>query len=113
MLKNKMIDKRTRRTELSRFARTDLDEIWSFLNENNSPAADKLIKDFLQKFRMLAENPNLGKRQDKYFLNLRSFPFKNYLIFYIPTDFGIEIFRIIHSSRNIEGLFDDFFENLK
>jgi toxin ParE1/3/4 len=108
-----MINKQTRRTELSQLARTDLDEIWSYINENNSQAADKLIRDFLQKFRMLAENPNLGRTQDKYFLNLRSFPFKNYIIFYVPTDYGIEIFRVIHSSRNIEGLFDEFFEGLK
>jgi len=111
--KNKMINKQTRRTELSDFAKRDLDEIWSYINLDNSQNADNLIKEFLQKFRMLAENPNLGRSRDEIFLNLRSFPHKKYLIFYVPTEVGIEIFRVIHSSRKIEDLFDDIFDDLE
>lgn len=88
------INKWTRRTELSDFAKSDLKEI-------------------LQKFRMRAENPKLGKSRDEILLELRSFPFKKYFIFYLPTDYGIEVFRVVHSARNIEGLFDEFFAGLK
>lgn len=107
------INKRSRRTEFSDLAKSDLDEIWSYLSEVNPASADKLIKEFLQKFRRLAENPKLGKSRDEILFELRSFPFKKYIIFYLPTDSGIEIFRVIHSARNIEGLFDEFFEGLK
>ncbi|HRH41850.1 MAG TPA: type II toxin-antitoxin system RelE/ParE family toxin [Pyrinomonadaceae bacterium] len=113
MQKNKTINKQIYRTELSVFAKNDLDEIWSYINQDNSEYADNLIKEFLQKFKLLAENPNLGKSKDKILLNLRCFPFKSYLIFYVPIENGIEIFRVIHTSRNIEGLFEEFFENLK
>ena len=113
MEKNKPINKPTNQTELSAFAKNDLNEIWEYIQQDNSEYADNLIKEFLQKFKMLAENPKLGKAQDRYFLNLRSFPYKKFIIFYVPTENGIEIFRVIHSSRNIKGLFDEFFENLK
>ena len=62
---------------------------------------------------MLVDNPNLGKSRSDILLNLRSFPLKKYIIFYVPTENSIEIFRVIHSSRNIEGLFDDFFGDLE
>lgn len=113
MPKNKIVSKQTRRTELTKAAERDLEEIWAYLNADNSRSAEKLIKDFLQKFRMLADNPNLGKSRSEVLINLRSFPFKKYVVFYTPTDYGIEIFRVLHSSRNIEGIFDDFFDDLK
>ena len=112
-MQNDEINKRTRRTELSDFAKSDIEEIWLYLSEINQASADKLIKEMLQKFRMLAENPKLGKSRDEILLELRSFPFKKYIIFYLLTDYGIEIFRIVHSARNIEGLFDELFEGLK
>lgn len=102
-----------RRSELSQFAERDLEEIWTYIGEDNQQAADNLIREFLQKFKMLAENPNLGRNRSEIFINLRSFPFKKYIIFYVPTDNGIEIFRVLHSSRNIKGLFEEFFNNLK
>jgi toxin ParE1/3/4 len=109
---NKITPQSQPRTELSRFARRDLEEIWDYVNQDNSAAADALIKELLQKFKMLAQNPNLGKSRDEIIVNLRSFPLKRYIIFYVPNENGIEIFRVIHSSRNIEGLFEEFFENL-
>ena len=111
--KDKIINNQTRRTELSIFAERDLEEIWLYINENNTQSANNLIKEFLQKFRMLVDNPNLGKSRSDILLNLRSFPLKKYIIFYVPTENGIEIFRVIHSSRNIERLFDDFFGDLE
>lgn len=52
-----MIDKHTKRTDFTQSARNDLDEIWSYVNIENSRAADNLIKEFIQKFTILAENP--------------------------------------------------------
>ena len=112
MPKNKIVNKPTTRTQLSENAERDLDEIWTYLNEDNNQYAENLIKEFLRKFKMLAENPNLGKSCSEVLVNLRSFPFKKYIIFYLPTDYGIEIFRVVHTSRNIEDLFDQFFDDL-
>lgn len=111
--KDKLINKQTGQTELSVYARKDLEEIWSYINQDNSENADKLIREFLQKFKLLAGNPKLGKSKNKLFLNLRSFPFKTYVIFYVPNEIGIEIFRVVHTSTNIDELFENFFDNLK
>ena len=37
--------------------------------------------------------------------NLRSFPADDYIIFYRPTEAGIEVARIVHGSRDISRLF--------
>ena len=111
--KNKQINKQQPQTELSVFAKNDLNEIWSYINQDNPEYADNLIVELLRKFKMLAENPKLGKTRNEIFLNLQSFPFKKFVIFYVQIENGIEIFRVVHSSRNIQGLFEEFFENLK
>ena len=99
--------------DLTENAQNDVKEIWQYLSERSLISADKLITELFGKFQLLAKNPKLGKARDELFLNLRSFPFKKYLIFYVPTENGIEIFRVVHSSRNVQGLFENFFDNLK
>ena len=37
--------------------------------------------------------------------------FENYLIFYRPIEDGIEVLRVLHGARDIEGLFRE--ENLE
>ena len=99
--------------DLTENAQIDVKEIWQYISERSLVSADRLIVELFGKFQLLAQNPRLGKTQDRYFFNLRSFPFKKYLIFYVQTDKGIEIFRVVHSSRNVEGLFEEFFDSLK
>jgi len=63
---------------------------------------------------LLADNKEVGKRQDDFVVDMRMFPFKNYNIYYFPTENGgVEIYRILHTRRNIEDLFEDYFEGLK
>jgi len=48
--------------------------------------------------------------QVKHAHNLRRWPvkgFENWLIFYLPTDEGIDVVRVIHGARNIAALLDD------
>ena len=92
---------------------SDLKEIWEHIAELNYEAANRTIKKLSQKFDLLAENPQLGKSQDNYVINLRSFPYKKYVIFYFPIEDGVEIYRVFHGARNIEDLFETFFEGLK
>ncbi len=101
------------RYELTEPAREDLKEIWSYLAEFSQNSADKTLKDLAKKFELLAENPKLGRTHDKFIINLRSFPYNKYLIFYFPIENGVELYRIFHSARNIESVFEDFFEGLK
>ena len=93
-------------------AEDDLDEIFDFLLHESQEYATKILRIIASKITLLEKNAYLGKPKDNILLNLRSFPAKKYIIFYSPTKDGIEVFRILHSSRNIEGLFNEFFDDL-
>lgn len=93
-------------------AENDLKEIWAYIAENNRSAADKLIEGFFDKFQLLADNKEIGKRQDNFIIEMRMFLFKKYNIYYFPTDEGAEIYRVLHGSRDIKGEFEDYFEGL-
>lgn len=98
--------------QLAEQAQNDVKEIYLYVSEKSLNAADKLLTDLFDKFQLLADNAELGRTRNEFLLNLRSFPFKKYIIFYLPNATGIEIFRVIHSARNIEGIFDTFFDDL-
>ncbi|MEQ8971758.1 MAG: type II toxin-antitoxin system RelE/ParE family toxin [Coleofasciculus sp. C1-SOL-03] len=76
-------------------AQTDLDAIWDYLEEHSSQeqAADFLRK-LYAKLETLAQNPYIGRIRDELLPELRSFPFRNYLIFYFPLTNGIEVVRL-------------------
>ena len=94
-------------------AETDIDEILNFLLNDGQDYAKKILGEIAGKLTLLEKNAYLGKAQDATLINLRSFPAKKYIIFYTPIDDGIEAFRIIHSARDMDGLFDDFFTDLE
>lgn len=93
-------------------AEEDLKGIWAYIAEHNPGAANNLIKEIIRRFAILRDHPHMGREQDKLLVNLRSFVVKNYVIFYQPIEGGIEILRILHGSRNIESIFEGFFDSL-
>lgn len=44
-------------------------------------------------------------------MNLRSLSVKRYVIFYQPTDDGVEIFRVLHGSRDAQSEFDSLLDS--
>lgn len=95
------------RYKISQLAEQDLEDIWVYLAQNNQIVADKQIANILNRLPMLAQFPDMGQLRDDLGERLRSFPVKPYIIFYIKFDDGIEIVRILHSSRDIVRLFPD------
>ena len=86
----------------------DLQQIWVYIAENaQSEAANKFLLEMKKKCETIAEFPESGRLRHEFLLNLRSFPFKNYVIFYLPLADGIEVLRIIHGSRDIKQVFDE------
>ena len=88
-------------------ATSDLAELWDYIAYGNPANADRLV----DRIRFtcsttLAENPRIGRSREELAPELRSFPFLNYVIFYRPIDAGVEIVRVLHGSRDIEGLLD-------
>ena len=98
--------------QLTTSAQADLEEIHSYIAENDAATADKIIDELFEKFRLLSRNSALGKAQHELIVNLRSFPHRRYIIFYFPIDNGIEIYHVLHGSRDIISLFDELIESL-
>lgn len=98
--------------KISATAAEDLKGIWEYVSQLNEKAATKLLKEIKNRFILLRDNPFAGRGQDRYLLGLRSFVVKGYFIFYLPLGDGIEILRVLHSSRDIEKIFESFFDSL-
>lgn len=86
----------------------DLIAIWEYIAvENHSrDAADRLIRRFDELMRLLAQQPEMGVKQDRFSVGLRSFSFQNYLLFYRPIDDGIRLIRVLHGARDFKSLFE-------
>ena len=93
------------RFRISRQAEQDLEDIWLYLGKQNELLADQQIAQILDRFPMLSQFPDMGRKRDDLLTGLRSFPIKPYLIFYTKITDGIEIVRILHQSRDIETQF--------
>jgi toxin ParE1/3/4 len=86
-------------------AQIDLDDIWLFIAEDSSDAADRFHDLLLSKFLILAEQPMIGRSREDLRPDLRGFVTGNYVIFYRDTPEHIEIVRVLHGARDIENIF--------
>ncbi|XSG85853.1 MAG: type II toxin-antitoxin system RelE/ParE family toxin [Methylohalobius sp. ZOD2] len=88
-------------------ANRDLLEIWDYIANDSLDRADGLIATFDRKFRMLAEQPETGRRREELAENLRSLAVGRYVIFYRPIPNGIEVVRVLHGARDLYAFFPD------
>jgi toxin ParE1/3/4 len=86
-------------------ARTDLYNIWRYISDYNPEKADEVIDTIQAQFQVLSEHKHAGRRRKELGRSLRSFPAGDYVIFYRPLKDGIEVVRILHSSRDIASQF--------
>jgi toxin ParE1/3/4 len=90
---------------VSDLARSDLDQIWVYIAEDNLTAADDLVERVLDVYHILAENPRMGRVRRDLHPDLRSFPVGKYVVFYRRIENGIEIVRVLSGHRDIPALF--------
>jgi toxin ParE1/3/4 len=88
-------------------AEADLLDIWDFIAEDSEANADRFLDVLNHKLQRIAQMPSMGRRREELAPGLRSFPVRNYSLFYQITEDGIDVVRVIHGSRDIEALFDD------
>ena len=94
------------RYRLSVQARTDLSDSLRYVAQNSSiQNARRLRQQIQQRFPLLAVQPFGGRERPELGRELRSFPVSSFVIIYRPTDYGIEIVRVVHGRRDIEALF--------
>jgi toxin ParE1/3/4 len=85
---------------LSVHAERDLDEIWSYVVEDASPAtADRLIDVIVDRFELLAEQPRMGRLRQEFGEGVRSFTVENYVIYY-RHERDILVARLLHGRRD-------------
>jgi toxin ParE1/3/4 len=99
--------------QFSPFALTDIKGTWQYLLEQGEEASARLIKEVTDKCGLLARNPKIGRERNDLIINLRQFPFKKYNIYYFPIENGVEIYRVLHSSRDNVQVFDDTIDEIK
>lgn len=85
---------------LSTLAEQDLDEIWSYVAEDASPAtADRLIDAIIDRFELLAEQPRMGRLRPEFGEGVRSFTVENYVIYY-RHERDVVVARVLHGRRD-------------
>lgn len=95
---------------LSNAAEQDLTDIWSYAADYGETTANKLIDQLVKRFLMLSTFQDAGRSREELAPGLRSFPVKQHVIFYRIIPEGIEIIRVLHSSRDIDQIFHETFD---
>ena len=90
---------------LSELAEADLTDVWGFIAQDNTEAADRLIDEIYEKCQFLAGTPKAGRQRPDLDPSIRSFAAGNYVIFYRDSTKGIEVARVLHGHRDIASLF--------
>ena len=80
-------------------------EIWYFIAQNDSLAADRLLDLLEEKYKLLADNPHMGPARRDIAKELRYHPVGSYLLLYRIISGGIELVRVVHGARDLQSLF--------
>ena len=78
-----------------------MDSISAYVAADNGKAAEELLDRFGKVFEMLVQSPQAGRPRHDLGQDVRSFAVANYVIFYIPRSYGIDIVRVFHSRQDI------------
>ncbi len=94
---------------VSKRADLDMMEIGDFIALDNKDASSKLIDEFTNSFRRLAQMPKSGYKKQEWTFdeNIRFCSVKRYMIVYKIDKENITILRVLSSYRNIEDLLEN------
>ena len=82
-------------------AEVDLLLIWDFIARNDADAADNYLRWLSSKFDLLATQPLMGKARGELKPKLRSLVAGTYIVFYLPTEDGVAIERVLEGHQDI------------
>lgn len=97
---------------LSPAAAYDLDSIASDIQASNEDASRRFVKAARHAFDLLAKFPYMGEKYSHaLFTDLRIWSlggrFNRYAVFYRPIASGIEVVRVVHTSRDFRSTLND------
>lgn len=85
----------------------DIEEIADYLAIQNSLAsAETFLSGVNSALQRIAQFPQIGRKRDELYPDLRSLPYKQYLIFYRLLEDEIEIFRVVSGYQDLAALFE-------
>lgn len=91
----------------------DLIELATYIAQDNLDASESFLAAAEETFKQLAKMPQMGKLSqfsNPILADVRQQAvkgFKRCLVFYRPSDSGVEILRVIHGARDIEAILDE------
>jgi toxin ParE1/3/4 len=88
-------------------AERDMDEIWDYIAEDGFRRADHIVDQLRASMQLIAQFPKMGRLRPEFGLNLRSYATGEYVVFYLPTNGGITVTRVLHGRRDLRVIFDD------
>jgi toxin ParE1/3/4 len=86
-------------------AKADVVAICEYISADKPYAAARWLEELDKALDRLASNPLAGESVESLASNMRRQCFGKYLIFYVPTERGIELRRVLHGARRIKDLF--------
>lgn len=86
-------------------AQEDLTEIWLYIANDSTRAADAYIDLLFSQCQSLCAAPEMGRKREDLLPGIRCLAFRRYLIFYRQSSAALEIIRILSAYRDVEALF--------
>lgn len=80
----------------------DLDDIWLHIAQDSINTADAWLDHLYDKALALSEHPLMGRSRPELGPEIRSLPVGAYMFYYRPLSDGIELVRVLHSSRDMD-----------
>jgi toxin ParE1/3/4 len=83
-------------------AEQDLDEIYVYWAKRASPeTANRLIDSIVDRFWLLGEHPDAGRKSEEVAAGVKCFPAGKYLIYCRATRRGTDILYVFHGARDL------------
>ena len=89
---------------LSRLARDDLIDIWTYVAANNPSAADRVLDRIEQVIGLIAEHPQLGRERPEVLAGIRSLAVLSWVVCYRIESDTVVIARVLHGARDLDEL---------
>jgi toxin ParE1/3/4 len=86
-------------------AAVDIVDIWDFIAEDSLVEADRWVDRLDEKLTLWSTQPLIGRARPELAPDLRSMPFGRYVVFFLPLPDGIDVVRVLHSSRDTDAEF--------
>ncbi len=107
-----------RRLEIDPAGQNDLDAIYDYLFARNPGAADRYIRELIDRCRFYARSPFIGQEEREIARHLgapaervRSFPYRNHRCYYLVMDDAMRVLRFLDTRRDPDTPLEEQFPN--